>query len=132
MEIEEQYRRDQDELEEYFLTRQAASEQESLEEQLEMEAWGADLKKKQDELNTDIGKVKQHKAKIMQEDPSRQEWMQKIRGRIMADKNTVNITIVMTKEERKALKLLALEQDISVSALIRQWLQEPQKDEVEK
>ncbi|MCD8328284.1 MAG: hypothetical protein LUC25_04210 [Ruminococcus sp.] len=48
----------------------------------------------------------------------------------MADKNTVNLTIVLTKEERKALKLLALEQDISVSALIRQWLQEHQENEV--
>lgn len=50
----------------------------------------------------------------------------------MADRNLVNITITMSKEERKALKLLALDKDISVSALIRQWLQEHQKEEVEK
>ena len=42
----------------------------------------------------------------------------------MAERNLVNITITMTKEERKALKLMALEEDISVSALLRKWLQE--------
>ncbi|MCD7763161.1 MAG: hypothetical protein LUI14_08165 [Lachnospiraceae bacterium] len=75
VEIEQQYRQDEAELELYFLTRQAALEQASLEEQLELEA---DLKKKQDELDTDISEVKRQKAKVMQEDPSRQEWMQKI------------------------------------------------------
>ena len=48
----------------------------------------------------------------------------------MAERNLVNITITMTKEERKALKLMALEEDISVSALLRKWLQE--KLELEK
>lgn len=45
----------------------------------------------------------------------------------MADKNTVNITISVTKEERKALKQIALDNDTTVSALIRQWLKEHQK-----
>lgn len=48
----------------------------------------------------------------------------------MTNRNLVNITITMSKEERKTLKLLALEQDISVSALIRQWLKEHQGEEV--
>ncbi|MCD8369699.1 MAG: hypothetical protein LUC94_05085, partial [Clostridiales bacterium] len=79
VENEERYMQDEAELELYLLSRQADLELESLEEQLEMEVWEADLEKEQDELDTDIRKVKQHKAKVMQEDPSRQEWMQKIR-----------------------------------------------------
>ena len=47
----------------------------------------------------------------------------------MAERNLVNITITMTKEERKALKLMALEEDISVSALLRNWLQEKLEQE---
>ena len=47
----------------------------------------------------------------------------------MNDKNTVNITISVTPAERKALKQVALDNDISVSALIRQWLEEHQKKE---
>lgn len=43
------------------------------------------------------------------------------------DRNLVNMTITMTKEERKALKLMALEKDMSVSALIREWLAEKTK-----
>ena len=42
----------------------------------------------------------------------------------------VNLTITMTKEERKALKQIALDNDITVSALIRLWLEEHQKNEV--
>ena len=42
----------------------------------------------------------------------------------MNDKNTVNITISVTPTERKALKQAALDNDISVSALIRLWLEE--------
>ena len=45
----------------------------------------------------------------------------------MADKNTVNITISVTREERKALKQIALDNDITVAALIRQWLKEHQE-----
>ena len=44
----------------------------------------------------------------------------------MAERNLVNLTITMTKEERKALKQIALDQDITVSALIRLWLEEHQ------
>lgn len=42
----------------------------------------------------------------------------------MPEKNTVNITISVTPAERKALKQEALDNDISVSALIRSWLKE--------
>ena len=48
----------------------------------------------------------------------------------MAERNMVNLTITMTREERKALKQLALDKDITVSALISLWLQEQQKAEV--
>ena len=44
----------------------------------------------------------------------------------MSERNLVNLTITMTKEERKALKQIALDQDITVSALIRLWLEEHQ------
>ena len=47
----------------------------------------------------------------------------------MAERSMVNITTTMTKEERKALKQLALDEDMTVSALIRLWLQEHQKVE---
>lgn len=50
----------------------------------------------------------------------------------MAERNMVNLTITMTKEERKALKQIALNQEITVSALIRLWLQEKQKDEMKE
>ena len=41
----------------------------------------------------------------------------------MNDKSTVNITISVTPTERKALKQAALDNDVSVSALIRLWLE---------
>lgn len=44
----------------------------------------------------------------------------------MTDKNTVNITISITPAERKALKQAALDNDVSVSALIRLWLKKYQ------
>lgn len=50
----------------------------------------------------------------------------------MAERNMVNLTITMTKEERKALKQIALDNDITVSALIRLWLEEHQKSEVKE
>lgn len=50
----------------------------------------------------------------------------------MAERNMVNLTITMSKEERKALKQLALDKDLTVSALIRLWLQEHKKNEVEE
>jgi len=46
----------------------------------------------------------------------------------MTDKNTVNITISVTREERKALKQVALDNDTTVSALIRKWLEEYQME----
>lgn len=46
----------------------------------------------------------------------------------MAERNIVNLTITMSKEERKALKQIALDADMTVSALIRLWLQEYQKE----
>ena len=45
----------------------------------------------------------------------------------MSERKLVNLTITMTKEERKSLKKIALEKDMSVSALIRFWLQENQE-----
>ena len=50
----------------------------------------------------------------------------------MAERNMVNLTVTMTKEERKALKQLALDKDITVSALIRLWIQEHQEAEVKE
>ena len=47
----------------------------------------------------------------------------------MAERNMVNLTITISKEERKALKQIALDEDLTVSALIRGWLQKHQKDE---
>ena len=42
----------------------------------------------------------------------------------MTEKNTVNVTISVTKEERKMLKQIALENDVSLSGLIRKWLKD--------
>lgn len=42
----------------------------------------------------------------------------------MSNRNMVNITITMTREERKALKQFALDEDTTASALIREWLKE--------
>ena len=50
----------------------------------------------------------------------------------MAERNLVNITITMTKEERKALKQMALDSDISVSSLIRQWIAEHREQDGDK
>ena len=47
----------------------------------------------------------------------------------MAERNMVNLTITMTREERKALKQIALDKDMTVSALLREWLKEYQKKE---
>ena len=48
------------------------------------------------------------------------------------DRNLENITITMSKEDKKALKLMALNNDCSVSELIRRWLAEHQAKEAEK
>ena len=45
----------------------------------------------------------------------------------MTERNMVNITITMTKEERKALKQIALDNETTVSAHLRLWLKEYQK-----
>ena len=42
----------------------------------------------------------------------------------MGAEKTVNITLSLSKEERKELKQIALDNDISVSALIRRWIEE--------
>ena len=46
----------------------------------------------------------------------------------MAERNLENITVTMTKEEKKALKQAALDNDVSVSALIRRWLEKYQAE----
>ncbi|MBQ8624807.1 MAG: hypothetical protein IJ419_01380 [Agathobacter sp.] len=38
------------------------------------------------------------------------------------DKNTVAVNISMTKEDRKAIKQLALDKDTTVSGMIQNWL----------
>jgi hypothetical protein len=40
----------------------------------------------------------------------------------------INLTVTMTRAERKALKQLALDNEITVSALIRKWLAEKLAD----
>ena len=42
----------------------------------------------------------------------------------MSDQDLIKVTITMTKDERRALKQLALDRDTTVSALIRGWLAE--------
>ena len=42
----------------------------------------------------------------------------------MTEKTTTNVTITMSKEELKALRFLALDNDCSVSALVREWIKE--------
>lgn len=52
---------------------------------------------------------------------------------IMTERSIVNLTITMTKEERKALKQIALDKDMTVSALFRKRLKDYQRWEgVEK
>lgn len=47
----------------------------------------------------------------------------------MAERNMVNLTITMTREERKALKQIALDKDMTVFALLREWLKAYQEKE---
>lgn len=42
----------------------------------------------------------------------------------MAERNLENITITMTKEEKRAIKQAALDNDCSVSELVRKWIAE--------
>lgn len=50
----------------------------------------------------------------------------------MAERNMVNLTITMTREERKALKQIALDKDMTVSALLREWLKVYREKEAEQ
>ena len=51
----------------------------------------------------------------------------------MAERNLENMTITLTKEEKKALKQAALDNDMSASELIRKWIAEYwEKQEAEK
>ena len=50
----------------------------------------------------------------------------------MAERNMVNLTITMRREERKALKQIALDKDMTVSALLREWLKLYQEKEAEQ
>ena len=47
----------------------------------------------------------------------------------MAERNMVNLTITMTRE---ALKQIALDKDMTVSALLREWLKVYQEKEAEQ
>ena len=49
----------------------------------------------------------------------------------MSDRNMINMTITMTRDERKKLKQIALDRDITVSALIRGWIKEYLNNEQE-
>ena len=46
----------------------------------------------------------------------------------MAERHLENITVTMTKEEKKALKQAALGNNVSVSALIRFWREKYQAE----
>ena len=47
------------------------------------------------------------------------------RGIVMSEgRNMVNLTLTVTRDERKALKQLALDNDTTVSSLLRMWLKE--------
>lgn len=37
---------------------------------------------------------------------------------------TVTMTVILSKEEKRNLKRIAVDRDMSVSALIRQWIDE--------
>lgn len=46
----------------------------------------------------------------------------------MAERNMADLAITMTRENRRSLKQIALYEEITVSALIRLWLQEYQEN----
>lgn len=50
----------------------------------------------------------------------------------MAERSLENITVMMTKEEKKALKQAALDNNCSVPEFIRRWLEEYRIEEAEK
>ena len=45
------------------------------------------------------------------------------------ERNMVNLTLTVSREERKALKQLALDKDTTVSALLRMWMKEHMEEE---
>ena len=49
----------------------------------------------------------------------------------MTERNMVNLTITMSKEERKASKQTALDKDMTIPALLREWLNKYQAKEEE-
>ena len=49
----------------------------------------------------------------------------------IADRNMANLIIAMRKEERKTLKQMDLNKDVTVSALLHGWLKEYQEEETE-
>ena len=53
---------------------------------------------------------------------------ERMEGQVMAERNLENITVTMTKEGKKAIKQAALDNDVSVSALIRLWLEKYQAE----
>ena len=48
----------------------------------------------------------------------------------MAERKLINLTVTMTKEERNALKQMALDHDMATSEFIRKWLAEKLEKEV--
>ena len=48
------------------------------------------------------------------------------------ERNMVNLTLTVTREERKALKQLALDKDTTVSALLRMWLKEHMEEDTSR
>ena len=42
----------------------------------------------------------------------------------MSERRMINLTITMTKEKRRELRQIALDNDTTVSALIRDWLRQ--------
>ncbi len=47
----------------------------------------------------------------------------------MGERNLVNMTITMTRKERIALRQIAAAKEKTVSALVRDWLHQSQKEE---
>lgn len=50
----------------------------------------------------------------------------------MSERNQTNITITLSPEEKKSLRLIAVEKDLTVSGLVREWLKEYQNRQEKK
>ena len=50
----------------------------------------------------------------------------------MAERPLVNITVTMTREERIALRQIAAAKEMTVSALLREWLRAYQEKEAKE